>query len=459
MTKYYDSLPFNPFIHGTSSQTLSMMKSTDFQLMPIVAMLQNFKIAPMVGELAMGGFCIIGEGSNNDTITGAPAFGRMQHNRYDLNKVIESYTKHFNSARLNTCKEYFKDRLEHEHKSAFTNLNLLMIYLVRLRQFGVKVSDVVSFDEINILKGRLAATVQFYYFILCIQKYIFIDAAEMERFKKENNLDGYYALGDYIEHFFSFENFLEKLRKTQFNMEEIYNSPSPENINRLLEFIKIPENSQENVKRYPSGDDHFIAKRDYHFFSRHKHDLACEVYYEEIGGYLFTNNSSYSLAHYLEVHSRTYNRVHEGDETLVPLPNFEKFHAEVLPYIDALKDRTQLCNTLLDAPDSEFVPYDVNDELITKPFPLVFVTEAKTMEVFSEEYRSRVPLKLGKEIVLVATDNKEHQKRVRDYLQKNNVGPVEVLLFDDLYTLRSRPDANYFGCGSFGTTPSLAAQT
>jgi GTP-binding protein len=61
-----------------------------------------------------------------------------------------------------------------------------------------------------------------------------IDGVEMERFKKKNTLDGYYAFGDYIKHFFSFENFLEKLRKVQFNIEEIYNSPSPENINKLM---------------------------------------------------------------------------------------------------------------------------------------------------------------------------------------------------------------------------------
>src|ERR1700733_6291847 len=106
-----------------------------------------------------------------------------------------------------------------------------MLYLVRLRQLGVKAADVAPLDEINTLKERLNATVQFYYFILCIQKYIFIDGAEIERFKEENNLDGRYAVGDYIEHFFSFESFLEKLRKEEFNVEAIYNSPSPGNIN------------------------------------------------------------------------------------------------------------------------------------------------------------------------------------------------------------------------------------
>jgi hypothetical protein len=445
MPKHQDTLPFNPFIHGTSSQTLSMMQGTDFQLMPVIAMLQDFKVAPMVGELTQGGFSVIGDGSNGNTITGAPAFGRMQNDHYDLNKVIGSYTKYSDTMSLDACKENFKDILGRSHKSAFTNLNLLMIYLVRLRQLGVKAADVAPLDEINALKERLNATIQFYYFILCVQKYIFIDGAEMERFKKENNLDGRYAFGDYIEHYFSFENFLEKIRSTGFNIEEIYNSPSPENINKLIEFVKISKDSQGNVKRYPSGEDNFIAKRDYHFFTPHKHELGCKIDYEKMGGYLFTNNSGYSFSHYLEKYHQSYGGIQEEDEeNYSTFPNFEKFHTEVLPYVDAMKDRIQLCNTLLDAQDNEFVPHNKSDALLTKPFPVVFVTEAKTLEVFHGEYRSRVPLKLGKEILLVATDNKDNQKRLRDYLQRNNVGPVEVLLFDDLQTLRSRPDANYF---------------
>ncbi len=445
MPKHHDTLPFNPFIHGTSSQTLSMMQDTDFQLMPVIAMLQDFKVAPMVGELTQGGFSIIGDGANSDTITGAPAFGRMQHDHYDLNKVIGNYTQYANNTSLDTCKENFKDILEHSHKSAFTGLNLLMIYLVRLRHLGVKAADIASLDAINTLKERLNATVQFYYFILCIQKYIFIDGAEMARFKEENNLDGHYAVSDYIEHFFSFERFLEKLRETGFNVEKIYNSPSSENINKLIEFVKISRDSRENVKRHPSGEDNFTAKRDYHFFTPHKHELGCEVHYDKMGGYLFANNSGYSLPHYLEKHYQTYDRAQKKDDGFLAIfPHFEEFHTKVLPYIDALKDRVQLCNSLLDANDNEFVLHNKSNELITNPFPVVFVTEAKTLEVFCDEYRSRVPLKLGKEILLVATDNKDNQKRLRDYLQKNNVGSVEVLLFDDLHTLRSRPDANYF---------------
>ncbi|RUQ85347.1 hypothetical protein [Legionella septentrionalis] len=436
-------MPFNPFIHGTSSQTLSMMQHTDFQLMPIVAMLNNFKVAPMVGELTQGGFSIIGHGSNLDTITGAPAFGRIEHTHYDLDKVVGNYAKNPNDTNLQVCQEYFKNFLKSTHKSAFSDLNLLMIYLVRLRQFGVNITDVVSADEINTLRERLHATVQFYYFLMCVQKHIYIHGAAIDEFKKENDLQGDYAAGDYIEHFFSFEAFLEKLKKTQFNMEEIYNSPSFENINKLLDFIKIPKGYQEKIKRNPCGEDNFAAKRDYHFFSSQKPESG-EVFYEEIGGYLFTNHPSYSFAYYLERYYQSYMRAQSKAEVLLNVfPDFENFHSKVLSHIEALQNRITLCKALLDARDEEFIRYDEQDELIAKPFPVVFVTEAKTIEEFENEYRSRVPLKLGKEMQLLATDNKENQKRLRDYLQKNHVGPAEVLLFDDLYALRSKPE-HYF---------------
>lgn len=442
---YYDELPYNPFIHGTSSQTLSMMQSTDFQLMPVVEMLRNFKVAPMVGELTQGGFDTIGNGSEKDAFIGASSFGRMQHDQYNLNKVIKDYTQYSDNTNVETCKEKFKNILKRAPQTAFSNLNLLMIYLVRLRQLGVKISEVVPIEEINILKDQLQASIQFYYFILCIQKYIFIDGAEMERFRKENNLTNFFAMEDYIEHFFSFENFQEKLIQEQCNVEEIYNTPSPANIQKLLNFIKISKDTQQNVKRYPGGEDNFIPQKDYNFFTAQKQEPGCKVGYQEIGGYLFGNLSKYSFSNYLNEHYKTCENVKEnGDKSRATFPNFATFHTRVLPYIDVLKDRVQLCNTLLDAQDNEFVPHNERDELIIKPFPIVFVTETKTIKAYENEYRSCSPLKLGREIRLVATDNADNQKRLRNYIQNNNLGPVEVLLLDNLYTIGSQPLKNCF---------------
>jgi hypothetical protein len=117
----------------------------------------------------------------------------------------------------------------------------------------------------------------------------------------------------------------------------------------------------------------FASKRDYHLFTPHKHEpqLGSKVHYEKMGGYLFSNNSGYSFAHYFEKYYQSYSSTQEkDDENFAIFPNFEKFHTEVLPYIEALKDRVQLCNTLLDADDNEFVSYNKSDELITKPFPV-----------------------------------------------------------------------------------------
>lgn len=444
MPKNEEKLPFNPFIHGTSSQTLSLMQSTAYQLMPVLAMLQDFKTAPMVGELTQGGYSDLWTGSNRDTVAGAPSFGRIRHAHYDLPRIIKGFTRYSKATNLETHKGNFKKIVAHSHKVAFSNLNLLMIYLGRLRQFGVKVSDVMPLDEIDTLKARLNASIQFYYFILCIQKYIFINGKAMEQFRQENDLDDCFDLADHMEHFFSFENFLEKLRKTPFDIEAIYKAPSPDNINKLLEFVKISEGFEGKVKKYSSGEAHFRAKRDYHFFTSERQELGFEEYRGAMHWYFFKNTPGYTLGYYLQIHHIAYSCAEEKN-TPIPLPNFEAFHTQVLPHIDAMKDRVQLCEELLDAHDEDFVAYHKEDELITKPFPVVFVTEVDTLEDVGEEYRSPVPLRLGKEILLVATDNTHHQKRLRDYLQKNNVGPVEVLLFDDLKTLCSEKyQSNYF---------------
>ena len=237
MQNPHDQLPFNPYIHGTSSQALYMMPSTDYKIMPILEMLK-MNLAPMVGELTKGGYDVISDD------VGIPAFGRMQHNRYDLKTVIENYTKYSDNMSLDVCKKNFKDIFSNSHKLAFTNLNLLIIYLVRLRQLGVKTEDVATSDEIKDLKERLDATIQFYYFILCIQKDIFINSEGIDKFKNEHNLVGTANLRDYIEHYFSFENFLEKIRIAKLDIEWIFQHPSEENIDKLIDFVKIPKDSK-----------------------------------------------------------------------------------------------------------------------------------------------------------------------------------------------------------------------
>lgn len=437
----------NPFIHGTSSETLSMMQHTNFQLMPILRMLEDFKIAPMVGELTQGGFNAIGDDSNYNSFIGAPAFGEIHSARYSLNNIINSYTAHDKISK-NKCKANFKASLTSAPQQAFSNLNLLMIYLVQVRQLGIKISDIVPLDDIEILKERLKATIQFYYFILCIQKHIFINVSEIRRLKEENHFEGeYFFVGDYMEHHFSFEKLLEKIIMTQFNVKKIYRDPSKENINKLIEFLKIRKDVDETVKKYPNGEYNFTPQRDYYFFTEKYEEPTHQISHEEIGGYFFSNTPGYSFPEYLEKYYKSYNKPFELEpgEKIIVLPHFQGFHDKIMSHITALKDRIQLCYALLEAHDNEFILYDMNDDLVTHPFPVVFVTEANTIEKFHQEHRSRSPLQLGKEITLVATDNKANQKRLRNYLQKNGVVPVEVLLFNDLYALKhfnplSNPD-------------------
>jgi len=54
--EYYD-----PFIHGTTSATRSLMTKTNFQLMPVLKVIDDFLTAPMVGELTCGGYSFVFE--------------------------------------------------------------------------------------------------------------------------------------------------------------------------------------------------------------------------------------------------------------------------------------------------------------------------------------------------------------------------------------------------------------
>lgn len=51
---------YDPFIHGTTSAALALMSKTNFQLMPVLKMIDDFQVAPMGGELFKGGYEFIG---------------------------------------------------------------------------------------------------------------------------------------------------------------------------------------------------------------------------------------------------------------------------------------------------------------------------------------------------------------------------------------------------------------
>jgi hypothetical protein len=425
MSKSPIPLEYNPFIHGSSSHTLSIMQSTEFKLLPILTMLQNFKVAPIVGEMTQGGYGFIGDSSNTNSLTGTPAFGRFRNCSYDLEKVISSYTK-FPKNNKKEWQKIFNYFFETAHKSAFRNLNLLMIYFVRLRQFGVNIENIAPLSELDTFNERLNATIQFYYFILFIQKHIFIDRNEMLRFRNENGLTAEFEYRAYLEHFFSFENLIDSIKNKKIDVKEIYDNPTPENINKLIEFLKISKNSEQTIK-IDSSESRFTPTDDYHIFTTDTTNLGYDSNDSglEINSGLLLNSdrlSSY-LFQTLEPHITT---------PRIYVPDFRTIHETVLRHITAMQDRITLWSTLFNSADSEFTPPNLSDGLISKPFPVIFVTESTTFERLNQEFRSRLPLALGREILLVATNNKHNQKRFRDYLQENNIGPVEVLLFTDL---------------------------
>lgn len=80
-------VPFDPFIHGTTSATLALMSKTNFQLMPILKMMDDFQAAPMIGELTKGGYSILGFKRAQEENIGATSFGKVLTGYYNFKKI------------------------------------------------------------------------------------------------------------------------------------------------------------------------------------------------------------------------------------------------------------------------------------------------------------------------------------------------------------------------------------
>ena len=63
------------------------------------------------------------------------------------------------------------------------------------------------------------------------------------------------------------------------------------------------------------------------------------------------------------------------------------------------------------------------------------------------EYRAKIPLKLGENIKMIATDSPEHQKMIRDYLDDNNLCSVTVITFATLEKENTSQSFNEINAG------------
>lgn len=78
---------FDAYLHGTNSSILLLLDKTDMTLYSPIEMIEKYHLAPLCGEIRMGGW-------EKAQCTGAVAFGHLQSSKgYTLGTIIQDYAQ------------------------------------------------------------------------------------------------------------------------------------------------------------------------------------------------------------------------------------------------------------------------------------------------------------------------------------------------------------------------------
>ena len=212
----------NLFIHGTNSSVLAQLIHTEFTLFSPLWMIEKYQIAPLGGELTLGGL---------DTVNAESrlAFGRLVGRHYSL-KDVQRYA--FRAVLSN--KEQMITLAQEKVKSGvgtlFSNINLMLIYIARLKQIGIDNSEWIAQEELDNLYQQTQATLQFLYLILLLGSKINPDYELLDKLDPITKKDTI----DSIHTHLTAENILKKITESKIDIKAIYENPNKitKNLNR-----------------------------------------------------------------------------------------------------------------------------------------------------------------------------------------------------------------------------------
>jgi len=408
---------FNPFIHGTNSFILPLLEHTEMQILSPIEMIRKYNVAPLGGE--------IGNSLDRPQYNGDTSFARLQAKQYiefendrrfqyTLDDVIKDYT-HFKLTKMIDDGPIFYDWEQFE-KYAFSDINYLMLQIVQKKQLGQKVfwKDPEHLDE---LFQKIEATIQVYWLALIIGKYIHPDFQLIESFGR-NKVN--------LINFIGYENTLDLLCKKiidqQLNIELIYQNPTPENLVLIEDLLALPPRTVPELQHghgYVEVETRIFTQKTAEYKSEDKSSKAGSMFKQ------FSVNQSYGIDEWLRQYA--HGNVDSNFYSIV------EPHMKGLIY--ALSQKKEMLKQLLF--DEVKCPIiDINSEFIINPLPLVLIFESAGDTPYEDmengEFRISVPLTIGKDITMIATDTDENRERLVSFFLKNNIDNVEIVLFDQL---------------------------
>lgn len=414
---------FNPYIHGTTTATIAWMSQTGWSLLSPIAMLDNHQLAPLTGELSKGGL-------NHVEDEGMTSFARLagkpESNEYTLDDVINTYGKIEGALSTNLVKYDLEAAIKNAPQVLYSNINLILIHAARYKQLGGDLQEnVLLKNAINQIK----ASIGIFYLYMILGDFLMPAAKPYEAFKGQI----YDISADAILAHLNAVSLIKKIDEQTLDLQAIYENPTPENLNLVINLLELPKTSTFSQLSKPAKEhtlEHTIIAEIPSSEETPKLDLS-EDFQKSHQDYIFSNKSTwtteYLLWHYINgMRHPSY---------------FRNAKSSLLPHISLLKKQRDLLINIINAPLKSVQFNEVEKNFIAKPFSIIFIYAAnKKVELFSsttEEYRATSALALAQDIHTVASDTEEHQKTLQQYFDDNALH-INVILFKQLYQARKQ---------------------
>ena len=401
----------NPYIHGTQSDILNILPKTDFHVLGPIEMIEQYGISPITGEITGGGFSSVGDRCST-------CFGRLipkDLNTYTLSKVLRYTESSNNTESDNLTIKQLQSYVNNAIRSGYCNINIIIILMMRCQQLGQNIDHIITNDFIVTAKiiRNVFATLFFFgtWLIPCADS---------------NNDDLYDAIYTHFD-----------LQHIQMKLESIPNCPDffetyleykdrplelPDSIkNILLQIFTLPKISTIKsgflcVDKEVNLDitiPFVFSNNDANNDSNYKYSKFKADY---ISYRLPQNCSGYRINDLLESHAK-----HTS-----PPSFWMEFHERLSKFVINFQHRIDLLERMKNRTEIPQITSDLSS------FPLILVCEKDDLMTDNgNEHRAKRPLKLGEDILTIATNDETNRIHLINYLKKYDI-KCQVLLFNQL---------------------------
>lgn len=425
---------FNPFIHGSNSRTLILMKRTEFKLMSPIDMITNYGIAPLAGEIEGGGY-------QNHYSRCNPCFStlnRQTAGAYPIETIIRTYTQSdhndFKEApkrktnSIESAKEAARSDLSYHislgEERLFSNINIILIYATQYQQLGGNLNDIPGMQD---LQEKINTVSDFLYLYLLLGRHITANTALYQSLdvSLQEKLRRYVS-----EHFTATKIMKHRRNHPNLDLKDIYERPTEENLEKVVEFLSVPdktrmhyESASTEVNQWSSfsAHDKRLFKINHLETATPRSDLTAPF----LSGYVL-QNSGMGESHLLFeglLSGKYYTQSH-----------FMDIEPAIKTAIEMLTHRSQVIASLgMSSSTRKLDLSETEHPSIFEPFPVIFLCHNQEPMIDQRgEYRANRPLQLGIDITMLATDTMENAKKLHQYLLDNHLEQIEIVLFSQL---------------------------